>query len=1040
MVRKAILGVLLALVLCFLAVTCKKQPVTGTYKAVLQDFKNPPAAYGSAPLWVWNTRVTKTDIDEQLHDFQAKGIGGVFIHPRPGLVTPYLSEEWMDLCSYAVSVGKTLGMKIWIYDENSYPSGFAGGHVPAEMPDAIGRGLRMTRVKKIPATLTQKPLLVLARQDSGYLDITTQSATKKFPSGDYFIFDLKENKPSGWFGGFQYVDIMRKDVTEKFLQITMEAYKKAIGSEFGKTVPGSFQDEAHISPVGDSSCVNYTPKLFEAFQQKWGYDLRLRLPSLYLETGDWKRVRHNYYSVLLDLFIDNWAKPYAEWCANNGLQFTGHYWEHEWPYPRICPDNMALSAFSHMPGIDILMNQWSTHNKSQFGNNRAVKEIRSAANQMNCERTLSETYGAGGWDLTYFDQKRIGDWEYALGVNFMNQHLSYMTIAGARKRDHPQSFSYHEPWWPAYKTLGDYFARLSVAMSAGRQVHSILVLEPTTSAWMYYNRSRKSKMPDSIGITFQKFINQLEAWQIEYDLGCEDILKRNALVDKTSLLVGPCKYNLLILPPMMENIDGETADLLKNYAAAGGKILSWSIPQFVNGSKDDQVATALQQGKGWRQHSAANAREEIYSLQPPTIRFTGLSDTTLLFHHRRVLHDAELLFLVNSSDKQGITGRVQLPKSKIEEWNPFTGLVQARPVMVTGKECELEFKLAPAGSMLLCIKKASPLTKPATSYSIKEIKAKETVSIQRETANVLTLDYCDLTIGGKTERDMYFYDAQIKTFKSNGLDANPWDSAVQFKTNIIDKDKFGENSGYAATFWFSAVEGVDVASLQLVVERPRLWQVRVNDKPVAAVPEQWWLDKAFGVYDIGSLVKIGKNKITLHVSKFTIHTELEAIYLRGNFNLQAEKKGFSIIPAQALQLGGWNKQGAPFYSHSVVYSNEFYISLEKRNQYKVKLGKWAGSYAQVLINDQPAGIIAFQPPELDVTPYVRNGINEIKVVVYGTLKNLLGPHHNQPKPGAAWPTMFQKGEKGGYPAGSAYDTYEYGLMEEFKVVACTPVK
>jgi len=43
---------------------------------------------------------------------------------------------------------------------------------------------------------------------------------------------------------------------------------------------------------------------------------------------------------------------------------------------------------------------------------------------------MSETYGAGGWDLRFFDQKRIADWEFALGVNFINPHLSYMTIMG----------------------------------------------------------------------------------------------------------------------------------------------------------------------------------------------------------------------------------------------------------------------------------------------------------------------------------------------------------------------------------------------------------------------------------------------------------------------------------------------------------------------------------------------------------------------------------------------------------------------------------
>ena len=38
--------------------------------------------------------------------------------------------------------------------------------------------------------------------------------------------------------------------------------------------------------------------------------------------------------------------------------------------------------------------------QAQFGNVRAVKELRSAANQTGSVRTLSETYGGGGWDLS----------------------------------------------------------------------------------------------------------------------------------------------------------------------------------------------------------------------------------------------------------------------------------------------------------------------------------------------------------------------------------------------------------------------------------------------------------------------------------------------------------------------------------------------------------------------------------------------------------------------------------------------------------------
>ena len=93
------------------------------------------------------------------------------------------------------------------------------------------------------------------------------------------------------------------------------------------------------------------------------------------------------------------------------------------------------------------------------------------ANQLGRKRTLCETYGAGGWDLRFEDMKRIGDWLYVLGVNTLDEHLSYVTIRGRRKRDHPQSFSYHEPWWEAYHVMAGYFTRLSLALSQGEQVN-----------------------------------------------------------------------------------------------------------------------------------------------------------------------------------------------------------------------------------------------------------------------------------------------------------------------------------------------------------------------------------------------------------------------------------------------------------------------------------------------------------------------------------------------------------------------------------------
>ena len=125
---------------------CSQKPVSEGIHSVEELrtlFADPPSEYRSAPLWDWNEQITEEGIDFQMKEFKKAGIGGVFVHPRPGLLTEYLSDEWFHLFDYTVQKGKELDMKVWIYDENSYPSGFAGGHVPAEMPDSYKHGTRV---------------------------------------------------------------------------------------------------------------------------------------------------------------------------------------------------------------------------------------------------------------------------------------------------------------------------------------------------------------------------------------------------------------------------------------------------------------------------------------------------------------------------------------------------------------------------------------------------------------------------------------------------------------------------------------------------------------------------------------------------------------------------------------------------------------------------------------------------------------------------------------------------------------------------------
>lgn len=334
---------LLVFVLLILVSSCKKSVVNevkiNDFASLSAEFKTPSAEYTTAPFFVWNYKITKEEIDKFLQDFKNQGSSQVFVHPRPGLVTEYLADEWFDLFKYTVDKGKEMGMKVWIYDENSYPSGFAGGHVPDQMPESYnqGQGLKMTKADILPDT-ANKYYLCLKEDNGIFTDITSSLDAEKGKTGKFFLFSKTFNGKSDWYGGFSYVDLLYPGVTQKFLNVTMPGYEKSIGSDFGLTVPGIFTDEPQISSPGG---IRWTTDLFEVFQQKWHYDLTTQLPSLYEEVGDWKKIRHNYTQTLLQLFIDRWAKPYYEYCEGKGLKFTGHYWEHEWPNMRNGGDNMV---------------------------------------------------------------------------------------------------------------------------------------------------------------------------------------------------------------------------------------------------------------------------------------------------------------------------------------------------------------------------------------------------------------------------------------------------------------------------------------------------------------------------------------------------------------------------------------------------------------------------------------------------------------------------------------------------------------------------
>lgn len=1010
-----------------------------TFEDISKAFNNPSKEYSTSPLWVWNDLVTKQKIATQLLEFKKENILQVFIHPRPGLITEYLSEEWFELAGYTLETAQELGMNVWIYDENSYPSGFAGGHVQAEMPESYNQGnaIVMNRGEQIDPEKKKDYFLVLKKEGDAFEKVD------KWPqkwTDDYFAFEVLNERSSGWQGGFPYVDLLIPGVTEKFIELTMTGYEEALGDEFGKSVPGVFTDEPNIAPRAGRHSIRYTPELFTAFQERWGYDLKLHLPALYDEVGNFKKVRHNYYRLLLEMFIERWSKPWYEYTEDKNLAWTGHYWEHGWPSPHHGGDNMAMYAWHQIPGIDMLFNTYDER-PDQFGNVRAVKEMSSVVNQMGRERALSETYGGAGWELSFGDMKRLGDWEYVLGVNFMNQHLSHMTLKGRRKGDYPQSFLSHAPYWDDYGILAKYFARLSLALSHGQQINNTLVIEPTTTAWMYYSPLVRNENIENIKNSFRQLIDDLEKLHLEYDLGAENIIKTQGSVNGTQFSIGLCNYDKIILPPNFKNIDDTTWKLLKMFVENGGDVFSFTIPEFINGESSNEVKELAEDHSNWIMVDNIQRPAIVAKFQQPGFLVERpLSINGKVYHMRRQFDDGQLVFWSNFNTKGSEEIQFYARGKAVSLLDPVSGEIEGHSFSTKEGMVQLSFNLSAEGSKLFFIHnehKEELEKKPTVDDKAWEVLKTQSSRISATAPNSFTIDHVDLKIKDKTFKDIYFTAASDSAYKLNGLEQygrtgyNPWSAGVQYETNIIDMGKrFTDDSGFTVTYNFKIARGFQPEELKAVVEWAHLYQVSLNGKNIKPIPGDSWLDPSFNVFDISNNVKPGNNRLTLSINPMSIYAEIEPVYLVGSFALEPQDAGFLITEEKSLNIGSWKKQGRPFYSQSVKYTKN--LDVKNGMEYKIKLNEWNGTVARILVNDEQVGIIGWLPHEFNLTKFLDSGNQKVTVEVVGSLKNLLGPHHGNVTKGIASPWSWFIGPQK-LPAGNDYQLIDYGLMEDYEV-------
>jgi hypothetical protein len=367
--------------------------------------------------------------------------------------------------------------------------------------------------------------------------------------------------------------------------------------------------------------------------------------------------------------------------------------------------------------------------------------------------------------------------------------------------------------------------------------------------------------------------------------------------------------------------------------------------------------------------------------------------------------------------------------------NTLTGEILDYPEKQGNRDytINIDYDIPPAGSLLLYVFLEKPKEifpqMPAVAEQYTAVKESSPITVTPQGRNVLTIDFCDLQLGKETFRDLHIFDAADKTFKHHGFSSgNPWNTSVQFKNNTVSRDTF-KTGGFKATYHFTVAGDFDRSGMQAVIERPDLYKITLNGKEIKPEAGKWYLDSEMSVFNIGDVVKKGENSLVLDLSPMKIMAEIEQVIILGDFSVQSAAKGWVIHPPVSLTTGSWKTQGWSFYPGVVSYSKTYDIT-ETNASYRVCLGEWTGTVAEVVVNGESAGIVGFEPYSVNVTDKLKQGTNTIEVKVVGSNKNLFGPFHNS-DPGIASPWHF-RGVKN-YPAGNVYRQLDYGLMDDFRL-------
>lgn len=694
------------------------------HRRVLQIIHNFPTSSALAGLW--------------LKSWKARGFGGIVcnVHFRDYL----RSEENWKAFGEGVRQALDLGMTVWLYDEEGYPSGAAGGLTLEGHPEWEAQGVVCVAAETngeavkldLPAgqvvAARACPLVTqtasLQRSADILSAVSGQQLTWTPPAGKWRVFAFVAKRlyegthaEANLHAKRPYPNLLLPEPTARFIQLTHQEYARRF-PQFLSAFEAIFTDEPSLMSVflrpQPHPAIPWSPTLPAQFKKEYGYDLLPTLPALFADTDNSPKIRCDFWRLIGKLVSENYFKQIQGWCRQHGIASTGHLLAEENLRDHAGFYGNFYTCARHLdyPGIDCLTSKPATvpwHIAKLIG---SIACVHGRTKTMSETSDFAQIYRPSGdqrpiEQVTEAEVRGTCNRLYVGGINTITSYYSWRGLSSEQQQ-----------------RLNEYIGRLGVMLTGGQHVCDIAVFYPVESVWAHYVPATRGATNDPQAVAIERAYravsDHLFQNRRDFDYVDSDAL-RQAQVRGGRLHIAQERYRVLILPHA-DTVPLEVWRKVAQFWRGGGVVIAvGALPQNSTQNFPDAEVQRLsremfgevagvtplpvrQNRKGGVGVYVPTDKEPMLptvldSLLLPDFHVASKPSPLRYTHYRQ--QGREVYFILNDSPNEAEETGFFSADGAPEIWDPETGSVTVEKATSTGSAARLPLRLKGYGSVFV---------------------------------------------------------------------------------------------------------------------------------------------------------------------------------------------------------------------------------------------------------------------------------------------------------------------------------------------------